>query len=414
MKEVIKLFFLNCFLFSCFFLGGFIIGPVSIRIYLSIIMFIYLFINRYKFPLIKEVLLYFLFIIFYLIALLANGEYFEIDFPKYFLGRYFVCFVVIYAILRLINNVKSLNSVIKFICYIGLANALISILQFFGNSFAISVSTYFNPIHAEAGSLDYLDKFIDGDSEGVGAFGFFFSNVANGYFSVIPCLLILYLINIEKRIVYKYTYVLFSLILLFSLFVVQQRLVMVLTLGFYCYLFFKKYKILTLPLVFILVGILYMIVDVLNFGFQDLGRLQNLEDNKREIIYSLSLDFIKENLMFGGQLKSGEYLLNNGASVSSSHNFILNAFVYSGVFGAIILVYLFIKLLINCIAYLINNNKPTLYIAIALIIYLLNSLTHNKSLVTGDEVIWILFGLLIVSSNNMDENKKNENSLFNR
>ena len=189
---------------------------------------------------------------------------------------------------------------------------------------------------------------------------------------------------------------------------------MVLTLGFYCYLFFKKYKILTLPLVFILVGILYIIVDVLNFGFQDLGRLQNLEDNEREIIYSLSLDFIKENLMFGGQLKSGEYLLSNGASVSSSHNFILNAFVYSGVFGAVILVYLFIKLLINCIAYLINNNKPTLYIAIALIIYLLNSLTHNKSLVTGDEVIWILFGLLIVSSKNMDENKKYENSLFNR
>lgn len=414
MKANFRIYFLNCFLFSCFFLGGFIVGPVSLRIYLSVFMFIYLIINRYKFPLIKEVLLYILFIIFYIIALIANGEYFEIDFPKYFLGRYFVCFISIYAILRLINNSNSLNNVIKFICYVGLVNAVVSILQFFGNPFAISVSTFFNPIHAEGGSLDYLDKFVDGDSEGVGAFGFFFSNVANGYFSVIPCLLILYLINIEKRTSYKFTYVLFSLILLFSLFVVQQRLVMVLTLGFYCYLFLKKYKILSLPLIFILVGILYITVDILNFGSQDLGRLQNFEDNQREIIYSLSLDFVKENLMFGGQLKSGEHLLSNGASVSSSHNFILNAFVYSGVFGAIIIIYLFIKLLIRCIACLINNNKPTLYIAIALIIYLLNSLTHNKSLVTGDDVIWILLGLLIASNKNNNKKIENENNLFNR
>src|SRR5690606_27168633 len=182
---------LRIFLFSSFFLGGFIVGPFSVRIYVTLLILTVLFLKGYKYPFKKEIGLYVLFILSYLFALFANGEIAEIDFAKYFFGRYFVRFVSFIAVIRLIKSKESFISIIKFICFLGVLNGVISILQYFGNSFAISLSTFFNPVHAIEGNLEYLDRFIEGSADGVGAFGVFHSNVANGYFAIIPCVLLL-------------------------------------------------------------------------------------------------------------------------------------------------------------------------------------------------------------------------------
>lgn len=409
-NKIIEKILLNFFLFASFFLGGLILGPFSIRIYAAIIILLYLIFAGYKFPFSREVNLYIIFILIYIYALFGNGEFYETDFLKIFLGRYFICFIAYFTILSLIKTRKSLYNTIFFICLLGLVNSIVSILQFLGNNFAIFLSNYFNPVLAAQGRIESLSRFSEGNIEGIGAFGLFSSSVSNGYFTVIPCVLILFLIENARNFTIKFIYIILSFIFIISLFVVQQRLVMVLTLLFYVFYFIRKFKKLA-PLVLIFsIFIFYILSYNINIDSENLGRFQSFEDKQRESLFTISFNFVQDNFLFGGEKRLGNLLIASGMNVTSSHNFILNAFIYSGVFGALILIYLYLIMLFKALREIYNNYYPQTFIAVTLLIFLLNSLTHNRSLVTGDETIWILYGLLYISN----KLGKNENIMLYR
>jgi O-antigen ligase len=131
----------------------------------------------------------------------------------------------------------------------------------------------------------------------------------------------------------------------------------------------------------------------------NLGRLSNFEDEKRGNIYTKSFQFVIENFFFGGQLRAANYLEANGL-VGSAHNFILNAFIYSGVFGAVFVIILFGRMIRKSVNVILGKNtiqNSSFFVGISLIVYLLNSLAHNSSLVSGDEFIWLLFAMLVKS-----------------
>jgi hypothetical protein len=97
-----------------------------------------------------------------------------------------------------------------------------------------------------------------------------------------------------------------------------------------------------IPLVFIL-------FFEFSYNQQDLGRYTSFEDSQRVRIFHISLEFISKNLFFGGQNQFARLLLSNNINVKTSHNIFLNSFIFSGIFGAITVIYLYFKMVFNCI-----------------------------------------------------------------
>ena len=232
--------------------------------------------------------------------------------------------------------------------------------------------------------------------------GLFQSAVTNGYFMASFGLLPLVIASQKgfplKRIVMYCTY----LISLITLLIIQQRAAFYIFLVLSVIIIFATRKS-QKGFVFILffAAIILSIAGEITF---DLGRINetSLKEDSRYDIYSQAIDYISTNLMFGGR---ADFLAQTG---KSAHNFILNALVYSGLFGAIILILIAGKMLLQSVRAILSDNlsKPySLFFACALIAYISISLFHNESLATGTPVLFILYGLLIVSVNTNFQSK---------
>lgn len=398
MKQIISQTLLFLFIIASLFMGGFIVGAFSIRIYVSVVIFLWLLFTGSRFKITKEIGLFYMFILFYWIALAINGELAEVDFLKYCLGRYFICITAIYSITIIVNKPQILRNVVYLFVGIGVINGVISFLQFIGNPTAIIIPLFFYPTRDLQESLEVFDQFESG--LGVGVVGLFGSIVKNGYLSAVFAALSPILYESAKKKWQQLGALIVMSFLLYSVFLTQQRLVLILVTGFFLFYFYKNRR-----LFFAIVGL--SIILFYYFSFQEiifnedkLGRLAQLNDSGRIKIYSLGFEFVKNNFLFGGQNAFGYVLSSYGFRVYSSHNFFLNAFIYSGFIGAVFIIILFFKMLVQASKVIfrkIEKNKFSFFLAAALLVYLLNSLTHNASLVTGDEYIWMLFALLTKS-----------------
>ena len=119
------------------------------------------------------------------------------------------------------------------------------------------------------------------------------------------------------------------------------------------------------------------------------------QDDTRERLLRNGLNFVADNTMWGGPLA---YMDANAGL--PSHNFILNALIYGGLFGGIILIVLFAKILIKAIRLVFNKykrNSSSFFCAIALICFLLQGMFHNESLITGSTLLFVLFSLMLTS-----------------
>jgi hypothetical protein len=121
--------------------------------------------------------------------------------------------------------------------------------------------------------------------------------------------------------------------------------------------------------------------------FADVG----FKDSAREKIYSQTIDYLMDHPIIGGVHRL------HAMYDMYPHNLFLLAFCYGGFFGGVaIMLILFwqIKPLWRVIRRKIaDTNSVCFFTALAYLAYTLNSLLHNRSIVTGDEVIWMLWGL---------------------
>jgi len=399
LKAYLGRFLLITFLFSCYFLGGFIIGPVSVRMYVSILLFFYLIIMGFRFPVYKEVFLYVLFILVYFVALIANGELGQIDFFKYFFGRYFICFLSFYAIYSLVQSKAILRIVILSIFIFGILNVLVSLLQFSGNIVALQVPLLLNVGELEQEKLiAYSGKF----GLGVGVVGLFGTIVKNGYFSSIFAIVSLGIFHYSTGFFRKLIFLIISIMFLITIFLIQQRLVFILVGIFYFYYVWKNPRLFKYALLIFIFLIAFIAIYELSIDSDSFGRLSKIEDTNRMIIFSSAIEFILKNLFFGGQLAFGNILQSKGLDVTTSHNLFFNAFIYAGLFGFFVIAYLTAKIFSRSFKLLMINsggfdNYFGFFLAGSLIVYNLNSFVHNSSLVTGDEHIWILLALVVKS-----------------
>lgn len=395
------MWFFYLYLFAILILGGFNIGPFSIRVYMTVIMAGYLLFigntttNRMPRWLIKG---YVVFLVLTGFTLLLNGEYFECNFNKNLLSAYLVCFVTFFAIDRFVNDNDDLQKVIRFLLCIMLINYLVSILQFVGHPsgkmiallFANNAGARENLMNDE--DIDFSDYF--GAGLPVGLFSYVFANALCS--SIIGIYSVWGLLDSRKTLFKIFNLAVFMLSIIVG-FMLQERATLILLLLVSIFVIFRYFNNKKQEIRACFFGVFIIVLFLsLCHGDYDLGRFSNIsmKEDVRGAMWGDVLDFVIENLFLGGPILYSETF------PIAPHNFFLNALIYGGLFGGICAIYLYVRMTLYALRRFFNKKTPLLIVVLAgsVIIYSINCLFHNASIIYGDTMIFITFPLLLKAS----------------
>lgn len=383
-------------------LGGYTISTILLPIMLCHVMLNY---NKIHDKSIRSICRwYLLYIIWFLFAGLVNGDFIKMSGSISLVINYLNCILVGVLISFLINKPKLFENILNLLVCVIIFNIAITLFQFFNYEIGWSIWTILNPNINEIIEESMLQA-TQGDEQILGfnfCPGLFQSAVTNGYFmasfGLLPLVLASQKVFPLKRVLMYCTY----LVSLITLLIIQQRA------AFYIFL------LLSVVIIFAtrksqkgFVFILFLAAIILSIAGEitfDLGRINetSLKDDSRYDLFSQAIDYISTNLMFGGR---ADFLVQTG---KSAHNFILNALVYSGLLGTIILILIAGKMVLQSVRIILSDKLSksySLFFACALVSYISISLFHNESLATGTPVLFILYGLLIVSVNTNFQSK---------
>ena len=393
----------TCFVVCSIFLGSLYIGPMTLRQITTAFMFVFCIKEQRNIWYEKSWIFYLLFLLIFGFSSLING--YGGQFLKELIGYYFVAFIGCWATV-IIRKKYDISLFIYTIIIVGVFNAIITIFQAFGVPWALSIGYKMNLNEIESLS----DKMIYGSvlsSSIPGLIG----ATSNGYFLLISSVLSTYLI-IAKTSVLKYIPFIVCFI---GSFMCQQRMAFFINVVFFTYFLINYFKNLDkwrklLLIINIMLCCFYIIPNFLNFSEQNEMRYSTLgvDGTGRERIYDITKDYIDKHLI---NANIYHFRAINGFS---PHILFYNMMIYGGVFGFI---FVFVALVIHVnksIKIIFKRfNRSTIIdilIAVSLLGFIANSLTHNTSIITGDVLYWMLWGGICMLNNNLkkelDINKK--------
>ncbi len=359
---------------------------------------------------------YLLFIISFGISSFITG--YSVEYLTLLFSNYLVCIVAYWATKNLIIRYNGMTFFLNLFIVLGTLDGVITICQTFGFALADNIMKWLHLYSAQeymvelnekrASDLDYLDSMDSFDDTmsskhslslmTVVIPGAFNSGVANGYFlmttGVISLKLLIQRFGVIRLIPW--------LICILGCICVQERgpIVILAVLSFYALYKFissrqvKKNKLsilILIPSLIAIINFVYKLISNLGSRITEIG----LEDKGREDIYGDALNYYFDHPFFGGYHQFTHEL------ETAPHNLILNAFIYGGIIGGLAIVaILFIqfKPIIKVFWQRINRKQSLCFIAaLAYTAYTLNSLLHNRSIVTGDVIIWMLWAAFYYS-----------------
>lgn len=372
-----------------------------------------------SFPVGRIMKTYLLFILTYLVSATITGYI-----GKVLISYYIAVFAGIWATKILIVKYKDGKLLLNTIIILGVLNALVTIGQTFGLSISDQIVS---ALHLKLPEK-YLNVLDANEGEGQTLLltrpGLFKSAVYNGYFLMTAGVISLILFT---RKLWIQRFIPWAIITLGCICVQERGPIIILTLlsafAFYKIPIIKrrKYAFMFLLFFFIVQSIVGSIESLLQVSemkrteplrtyttysdddesesdtwnnysrFARESRFANVgfEDAARERIYSQTINYLMDHPFIGGSHRL--YAMYD----IYPHNLFLLAFVYGGVVGGIcILLILFwqIKPLWRVFKRRIaDTNTVCFFTGMAYVAYTLNSLVHNRSIVTGDEVIWMLW-----------------------
>ena len=317
------------------------------------------------------------------------------SFLKFFIAYYFVAYVAYWATMILIKKHSGTAVLVNTIVVLGILNALSTIGQFY----EIGI---FNRI-PEIMRINVSEEFLELTEEADELIGFslpglFSGAVSNGYFAMTATLLSLW--YQRKR---------FSLIRLIpwgigmiGLYVTQQRAPFFITVALSLYILFKvmgKNSGGLTPLIRLafVVGVVFGASYFLAFiSSGEMRYSRGMQDSDRSDLVRATWNYLSSHPVFGGRFHSQAHGLR------PPHNLFFNAWLYGGLLGLLIVVGLTIKQVILVAKQAIGksfleNYSKTIF-GLAFLAYTANSMVHNQSIVTGDAVLWILFGAFLAQS----------------
>jgi hypothetical protein len=143
-----------------------------------------------------------------------------------------------------------------------------------------------------------------------------------------------------------------------------------------------------------------MEVAVSDYRSLSVDRVFDLSFGERANLIFDSMEFIRENLLFGGRNEA----FDSGAIHMVPHNFLVNALLYSGAVGGLIILIMYLNL-----SFVIFRQRKTGWFdritsvkflrygcGLALFGYLLKGMVHNDSFVIGGGIGWVLLGVYTI------------------
>lgn len=369
-----------------------------------------------SFPLGRIMKAYLLFIFTFVVSATLTGYLSEL-----LITYYIAACAGYWATKILVIKYNDAKLLLNTIIILGVVNAVVTIGQMVGLSFSDQLVSYFQ--------LRLPEKYLDSlDREGgedlalmLTRPGLFNSAVYNGYFLMTTGVASLALL-VRKL---QPTRLIPWIVIVLGCVCVQERgpiiiLAVLSAFAFYKILFLKRLKYALLMTLFGLtlyllsglvsltmlqgsqggnesrvVAMMYEDDDKLGAGyysrfiqesrFAELG----LDDTGRGDIYELSTNYLMDHPFIGGYHRFARKYN------TAPHNLFLNAFIYGGIVGGFcILLILFwqVKPLWRVLRRkIVRTNPACFFLGLAYVAFTLNSLAHNKSVVTGDEFLWMLW-----------------------
>ncbi len=392
--------FFYLYLISITLLGSFAIGPFTMRVYMTIVMVVLLLIkgieknntkNAYSLPR-SFIGLFGLFLLIETLALLLNGEFFAFEYPKFLLSRYIPCIVSFFAFDYFLSTPEKCKKTFIFLTGLIVINCFVTLLQFYGNPLGLKVALALTNVAENEneimnnGGRDEMAVF--GVNSAVGLFQHTFSN---GMY--IASLGILIAGLEDKFNKFKIIYFLLILVIIFACMTTQGRAPFIMLVLSFLLLFLKSP--ISRPLK--ILGVLLVIIAALNYipfmiESETLGRITNqsiYQEDVRLSIWEGCILFISDHLFLGGPYAYSQ------TGADPAHNYFLNAFILGGLFGGIVAIVLFVRVMYDAIKALVMNNSSIMLISAAasIIIYMVNSLFHNASIITGDTLFFLIYPL---------------------
>lgn len=386
-----KVFYL-IFVVSIIFGGSIYFGPATMRQYMSVVMGLYIiknfgilrrFFNSY-------IYLFLLFTLIYGLSSLYEGEF--STYLRLLISAYFVAIVAYLATCLFIVRFREYQSIIITFLLCGLINGFITLLQFLNNPIALSIGALFVDANNDQ-KMAELSHIMAGES-GVAQMGLLGDAVLNGFLMVLMPLFVMGFIykvekvSMSKHILYAVLYSFFII----CLFAIQERFAFLLAVALTIltvYYFSPKTKKVLVMLVMLSVAMMIPVIMSQEW-FVESRFSEDAGEDSRISIYSYYVAYIFEHPLLGG--------INTARRAFSHapHNFIINAYCYAGFLGGTVILLVILRQLKT--AFVLLKNKFMVGIALAYVGYTFNGLTHNSSIVTGDVILWILWGIMFVTA----------------
>ena len=398
-----KSYLLLSFLFAALVLGGFMVGPLSVRVYFSMLFCVVLFItklNTQPQEIRNFTNIYNAFIIVTAITLLLNGEFVTSNFIKKFLAYYFPALLTVYGVSSYINGFSDTRRILLLLGGTGVLTSVVTCLQYFGISAGTDIGMKFvNVGQAQNVIYENLDIATTGGAFGsgmaIGIMGFAFTNA---YFissvGVIP-----YLFH-ERRLFYGSTYLIYASVLLMiaACFMTQERSSFFSLIAIDLFLIgglFPAAENKKNRLILILLAIVAIFYYESLSGF-DMGRLTEFsaKEDTRNAIWKDCLAFLSKHWLLGGPVAYDHY--NHSIP---PHNFFLSVFIKTGLVGGLIATYIYIRLWISSLMTIFRKHIriETRTVACCLIVSLFYSLFHNATFADGD-VLQVLLSIMHIKN----------------
>lgn len=400
---ILFLFYVG-FVISTLIFGSVFIGPMSIRVYMTVLMILFLLL---KFSYVLKqlpkiyILLYVIFILFVGVSTAFNGDMTLGEYIKIVLSTFLVSIVAYYATGYFINTSRKLYIIYWVLISVLLFTSIVTIMQYTGIPIGWVVGEFF--AQADPDIIDKIENVGDLQENLLGvsfARGVFNHPVKNAMFiASISILPLGGIINDRNNLLMRTLYTAVYIVATVACFMTQQRSAFYILVAISLVIVFcatRKKMLLLFVCGMIFWAELPIIYEYISSDA--VGRLSVLnltDDTGREVLWYNARNFIYENILFGGPVKFMQ--MNNGLP---SHNFFYSAFIYGGLFGGFIVVYLFIKI----IAYIVSKMKSNLcksnytgILSASLFVFLIQGFFHNGSLVEGEVIILLLLSLILVS-----------------
>lgn len=387
------------FIIAVIIFNSFNIGLLSVRVYATIAMSLYLLYNikgfgcNHVIPISNTYIkLYGGFLAIFLLSLIANGEIAEFDYFRRLMAFHLVCFVAFYAIFLKVNNKEQISLILVSLLAIILIDGVLTIFQASGNSLAWEVAEKISPIEEVEDNTRERDTIL-GASIIPGIFG---GVVRNAYYlaSLLPLTILFFS---DKRLFVRCFAIITFIIGFLAIYVTQQRA------AFYISVFILILYLLVISIkkpisILLSIVVLFFAWSYIERSFSeiDFGRLLQSDNTGREDIWAVAYDFIPSHIFFGGPV---EFQKKAGLS---AHNLFFDSLIFSGIGGFILLMIFTIKIGTTCIkktvGYINNScSLMTLSLAMSMSACTLYGFTHNTSVLTGEVIVFILLSLLLKS-----------------